>query len=216
MALPRIRSLAVVAAAAVIVVLFAAACGGGDDKQIDEMNGRLQEMQTSLTNIQAATDRAQALAALETLSSLQFHQLDANVQMASEVPAGLKGTITRAREVVAAAAWPQYLMDKAGALLTKLQDYEAAIDGGDLSKIKGISAEAHLAWHQLDQLGYPYLAGEMGALPGQHDMSNMPGMASPTATSAATPAPGPTMAPTMAPMPSPTMAPTPSPTMGPM
>jgi hypothetical protein len=144
------------------LAVLAAACGGGDSdsERLDAMDSRLAAIEDSLAQMQQSQANASLAAALTALNAAQLHDIDEELQRASEIPAGIAGTVRQTRQVVAGVSWPHDFEEEAEALRLALAGLEAALDDDDLAGAKTAAAEAHYAWHLLEAGAYPLLAGE--------------------------------------------------------
>jgi hypothetical protein len=154
----RIRTLVLVALAALAIVALGAACSDDDDDDGGGDNAALQEQIT----------KTQVLAALTAFRAEDLHAFDEEAQDASEIDAGWSGKVTRLHRVAGSVTWPEALADRGAEFATSLADLEAALDGDDLSEVKGAVSEMHAAWHELDGDGYAYIAGEEPSDEGDH------------------------------------------------
>jgi murein L,D-transpeptidase YcbB/YkuD len=159
-----VKSLAALAfAAAVLIALIVAACSSSDKSDLDQTNARLDQIQMSLDTIQAQTAKTQALAAETVLHAEDMHGLNTAILTASEIDATWSGRATRMRCAVASVDWPSQMKDTAAALVTNLNHLESALQEGDLAGAKQWTESTHEQFHLLDQLVYPYIAGETSA-----------------------------------------------------
>jgi hypothetical protein len=159
-----VKSLAALAfAAAVLIALIVAARGSNDKSDLDQTNARLDQIQISLATIQAQTTKAQTLAAETVLHAEDMHGLNTAILSASEIDATWISRATRMRRAVASVDWPSQMKDPAAALQTNLTSLETALQAGDLTNAKKWTEAAHEQFHLLDQLAYPYIAGETSA-----------------------------------------------------
>jgi copper chaperone CopZ len=176
-------------AGAIVSVLLTSvvACGGnGNGEEVNEIRTELENIQGSLEQLQASLEqlqtvqtsldeisesltRAEVVAVMGFLSGIGFHDIDEDLQAASELPPFLKGRITRARQVVEGTNWPDPLREHAEELIAALRSFEAALDKGDLAQSKGLASEAHDVWHDLEGVAYPFLASEEAAEHGDDD-----------------------------------------------
>jgi murein L,D-transpeptidase YcbB/YkuD len=154
---------ALVFATAVLIALLVAACSSSDKSDLDQTNARLDQIQMSLATIQAQTIKAQALAAETVLHAEDMHGLNTAILTASEIDATWSGRATRMRSAVASVDWPSPMKDAAAALVTNLTQLESALQAGDLAGAKQWTEPAHEQYHMLDQLVYPYIAGQTSA-----------------------------------------------------
>jgi hypothetical protein len=90
-----------------------------------------------------------------------LHELDDEVQAASEMGAGWSGTLSRLHTVTAATEWPADLSEAARDLESELSAAVAAIKDDDLTAAKEHIGLAHAAWHDLEHDTYAMLAGEV-------------------------------------------------------
>jgi murein L,D-transpeptidase YcbB/YkuD len=163
---------------AVIAVVLAGLAIATDDTGPD-LGRQLSEVQTSVTNIEqahgdmeAALARAQVIAAMTALNAVAFHQVDEEMQAATEIPAGTLGVITNARRVTQGTSWPSDLADHSTVLLSALEEFESALQADDLAAAKTTSMEAHAAFHSMEQVAYSYIAGDEQAGEDGHSDSN--------------------------------------------
>ncbi len=163
MQLPIRKLAALVFATVVVIALIVAACSSSDKSDLDQTNARLDQIQISLATIQAQTTKAQALAAETVLHTEDMHGLNTAILSASEIDATWFGRATRMRSAVASVDWPSQMKDTAAALVTNLTNLETALQAGDLAGAKQWTEPAHEQYHLLDQLVYPYIAGETSA-----------------------------------------------------
>jgi hypothetical protein len=150
-------------AAAVLIALIVAARGSNDKSDLDQTNARLDQIQNSLATIQAQTTKAQALAAETVLHTEDMHGLNTAILSASGIDATWLGRTMRMRCAVAGVDWPSPLKNTAAALVTNLTNLETALQAGDLTGAKQWTEPAHAQFHMLDQLVYPFIAGETSA-----------------------------------------------------
>jgi len=129
-----------------VLALAIGACGSNNDDDIEAINASLQRIET--------------LTALNTMEGVGFHDIAEDLQAASELDTFTLSTIRRARQVAAVTVWPQDLSELAATFLTKLGEFETALEAEDLRESKGLANETHDAWHELQTEAYPYLAGE--------------------------------------------------------
>jgi murein L,D-transpeptidase YcbB/YkuD len=161
--LPIKNLAALVFATVVVIALIVAACSSSDKSDLDQTNARLDQIQMSLATIQAQATKTQALAAETVLHSEDMHGLNTAILTASEIDAAWSGRATRMRSAVASVDWPAPMKDTAAALVTDLTNLETALQTGDLAGAKQWTEPAHAQFHMLDQLVYPYIAGETSA-----------------------------------------------------
>lgn len=158
--LPNIKKLGFIALVALALVALAiAACSDNDDD--DDSGGDTAALQEQL-------DNTQVLAALTAFRVEALHDFDDEAQEASEIDPAWAGKVTRVRRAVVSVSWPDELADRAAAFETALMDLEAALDGGDLSEVKGAVSAMHGAWHELDGDAYAHIASEEGGAEGDH------------------------------------------------
>ena len=150
--LSHIKKLSLIALAMLAVAtLVVAACSGDDDD--DDSGGDTAALQEQLT-------KTQVLAALTAFRNEGLHNFDEAAQEASEIDPAWAGKVTRVRRAVVSVSWPDELAGKAAAFETALMDLETALDGGDLSEVKGAVSAMHGAWHELDGDAYAHISGE--------------------------------------------------------
>jgi murein L,D-transpeptidase YcbB/YkuD len=161
--LPIRKLAALVFATVVVIALIVAACSSSDKSDLDQTNARLDQIQMSLDTIQAQTAKTQALAAETVMHAEDMHGLNTAILTASEIDATWSGRATRMRCAVASVDWPSQMKDTAAALVTNLTHLESALQEGDLAGAKQWTESTHEQFHLLDQLVYPYIAGETSA-----------------------------------------------------
>ena len=164
--IPSIAALAAALVAIVLAVVAIADSGGGST---DDLEQRIAEVESAHAGIETGIATAQVNAAMNTIDGTGFHQIDENMQVATEIPAGVDGDILIARQVASAFVWPDELKEKADALVAEITAFEAVLEADDLQGAKTASAETHAAWHELHEAAYPYLAGEQPAADGDHE-----------------------------------------------
>jgi hypothetical protein len=152
-----VLSLAASAVAIVLAVVALSDSGGGDT---DKLETQIGEVQSSLADIEAAASNAQLIGALNTLSATPLHDIDEQLQAATEIPAGIAGDVTTARQVASAVAWPSELQEGSGNLVTHLEALEAALEADDLEAAKTEAVASHDAWHDFSGAAYAHIAGE--------------------------------------------------------
>lgn len=151
---------------AVVALVLAGIAMASDDKgtdygsQLADIQGTLSEIEGSLTEAQESLDKTQVTASMTALDAVEFHAIDDELQAATEIPAGTAGSITRARQITQGTAWPSELADHSTTLLSALEEFEAALEADDLQASKGLATETHGAFHELQHVAYPYIAGE--------------------------------------------------------
>ena len=109
---------------------------------------------------EARLQRVEVLAAVNALEATEFHAIDDELQVASEIPEGTQSSIERALQISSSTEWPDELAKKADTLNTTMEDFVAALEAGDLQASKGLATETHDAWHELQHDVYPWIAGE--------------------------------------------------------
>jgi hypothetical protein len=161
---PLISALAgIIAIVAVVLagVAIAADDTGPDlEPRLAELQSQSETTQETLTKVEDSLAKAQLVATLNSLDAVGFHDIDDELQAASEIPAGALGSIRMARQVAVSTAWPEDLKEQSDALVASLQEMETALDGDDLETAKGAATEVHDAFHELEHHAYPFLAGE--------------------------------------------------------
>lgn len=160
----NVRAVTIVALAAFAFgAIVMAACNSsdnGDDAQAAD--------QAALDAVKDQATRAQVLAAATVFRVEGMHELDTAISKATEIDPAWEGKVTRMRRATAGVAWPDEMKDHATELEAALQGLEDAIQAEDMGNIKTYAPEAHGAWHELDGMAYPYIAGEAG---GTHEPS---------------------------------------------
>jgi hypothetical protein len=156
--IPSIAALAASLVAILLAVVALADSGGGGDT--DELERRIGDVQSSLADIETATSNAQLIGALNTLSATPFHDIDEQLQAATEIPAGISGDVTTARQVASAITWPSELQEDSSTLVSHLEALEAALESDDLEAAKTEAAASHEAWHDFSGTAYAHVAGE--------------------------------------------------------
>lgn len=169
---PRVRLVAVIAALAAVAMLAAAACGGNDNDtqtkdQLQQLEQKINDLQTSLNNLHEATMHQQVLLAYTSLRAEGLHDIAEAVNKASEIDPAWHGAVSRMHLIVMATDWPEDLKAKADDCATKLKEFADALDGHDLAASKKVAPQAHLAWHELDGAAANFL----GAAP-EEEMSH--------------------------------------------
>lgn len=153
-----VRFVAVVALMAFAVgALFVAACS--DDDNTDAQASSAAD-QAALDAVKDQATKAQILAAETVFRVDAMHELDDQIGDATEIDTSWEGRVTRMRRATASVVWPDEMKDEAATLLTKLQSLETALKNENLDDAKTYAPEAHDAWHELDHMAYPYIAGE--------------------------------------------------------
>ncbi len=163
MQLPLKKLAALGFAAVMLIALIAAACSSSDKSDLDQTNARLDQIQMSLATIQAQTAKTQVLAAETVMHAEDMHGLNTAILTASEIDATWFGRATRMRCAVVSVDWPSQMKDTAAALVTNLTHLESALQEGDLAGAKRWTESTHEQFHMLDQIVYPYIAGETSA-----------------------------------------------------
>jgi len=147
--------------AVVALIVVAAACGDDDDA------GANSDLTARIEALEQREQRAEVLGAANTLSATGFHDIDEGLQRASEIPAGTAASIEKALQVTSSTGWPEPLAAQAATLETALVDLGTALEDEDLAAAKGMSAEAHQAWHDMEHDVWAWIAGE--AAPAEED-----------------------------------------------
>lgn len=153
-------------------MLAAAACGGNDNDtqtkdQLQQLEQKINDLQTSLNNLHEATMHQQVLLAYTSLRAEGLHEIAESVNTASEIDPAWHGAVSRMHLIVMATDWPEDLKAKADDCATKLKEFADALDGHDLAASKKVAPQAHLAWHELDGAAANFL----GAAP-EEEMSH--------------------------------------------
>jgi hypothetical protein len=149
------KKLGLVAVAALAVVALAfAACGDDDDD-----GGGSADIQAQLDRIEASLAKTQVTAAMNTYRAEALHGLDDEINAASEVEAGWSGPIGRMHQVTVGTTWPEDLQAMADELASALEQADSALQGEDLSALKGAITDAHDAWHELEHDAYAFVGG---------------------------------------------------------
>lgn len=165
-----IPSIAALAAALVAIILAVVALADGDGGgSTADLEQRVQEIESAHAGMESGITIAQITAAMGILDGTGFHEIDEDMQVAGEIPAGLDGDVRIARQVAAAFAWPSELQEHVDTLVTHLEAFEAAIADDDLQATKTESGQSHAAWHALHEAAYPFLAGEQPSDGGDHE-----------------------------------------------
>lgn len=133
-------------------VLLGAACSDDDD------DAGAQD--ADLTAVQGQAEKAMVLAATNGLSAIGLHEIDEELQTASEIPEGVSGDIERAHQITVGTDWPEDLAEGATELEAALADFMAAVEDEDLEAAKGYATDTHAAWHDLDHAALAFYAGD--------------------------------------------------------
>jgi hypothetical protein len=153
-------SVKIVTAVALLAFAFGAivmaACSGGGDGD----DAQAAADQAALDAVKDQATKAQILAAETVFRVEGMHDLDDTISEATEVDPNWQGKVTRMRRATASVVWPEEMKDHAATLVTKLQTLETALQDENLDGAKAAAPEAHDAWHELDNIAYPYIAGE--------------------------------------------------------
>jgi len=181
----------------VLSIGVAAACSSDGDSALEDRLGALEQQVAALdTGIRQSAMLEQQVAALDTgiqqsamigtlgvLRDVGLHSLDEIAVAGGEVPAGVSGSVDRARLAVAATRWPEELSAQAGGLDTKLEALSVALDGDDSAAVAAAIREAHDAWHAFDIDCSEHLAETVGLGEPQdaseHDMESPTGGSTP-------------------------------------
>jgi hypothetical protein len=156
--------LVIVAASASFV-----ACDDDEDDGEGDANG---DVAAQLTEIKEALTRVQLVAALDALDGAGIHEFDEQSTQAAtldEVPAGYSAAVEKVHTVVASFVWPEDTHDAVQEIANQAEALMAALDGDDLAAIKAASPEFHAAWHELREVGYAALGGDV---PGHSDQAD--------------------------------------------
>jgi len=145
--------LAIVAVA--VLALGLTACNDDDAEADADTDARLQ--------------RVEVLAAMNKLDASEFHAIDDDFQVASEIPEFTSSTIKNALLVSSSTEWPEELAELAETLNTTMEDFIAAMEADDLQASKGLATDTHDAYHDLEHDAWPWIGGEEHAEEDGHD-----------------------------------------------
>ena len=137
-------------------VLLGAACSDDDD-DAGAQDGVSQE---DFTALETQVSRNNVFAGLVGLSAVPFHELDENIQTASDIPEDYAFEVEHAQEVNSAIIWPDELTELAAPFETALDEFAAAIEDDDLEAAKAAATETHDSLHELEHEAWAYAAGE--------------------------------------------------------
>lgn len=133
-----------------LAIFIGAACDDDDEQG----NGK------DLSSLQEQQNKTGVLAAMNGYDLIGLHEIDEEMQTASEIPEGVPSDIEKAHQITVGTAWPDELKEGADTLETALADLMAALEGEDLQTAKGLATDSHEAWHELSHEAYAYYAGE--------------------------------------------------------
>lgn len=165
----RFKHWPVIAAAILLmVVAFASACNGSSsnddlEPRLAENEQRVQQVQAQIQETQDSFQRTQVLCVLNAISATPLHEIDTNMQTATEIPAGVSGQIRRARQAAQSITWPEELSSDGNALVNSLKSFEQALSNNDLTGAKTYATQSHESWHHLQDAAYAFVAGEKAA-----------------------------------------------------
>ncbi len=137
-------------AALLAVVAFGSACGDDDDDSANATDGvTLEQFQ-----------KTSVLAALTTVWSEALHDIDDGAQTASEFDVEWTGRVERIRTAIAGTSWPDHMKERADATAVALATSLEDIEKEDLQAFKGDITAAHEEFHELNEYGQAFIAGE--------------------------------------------------------
>ena len=164
--MPNIMVSVVAGIIAIAAVILGGVALASDDKgpdntaQVEDLQASIDQLNETLEETHQAQERSQLIGALNTLDAVAFHAIDDEMQTATEIPAGVSGNLTTARQIAGSITWPEELSEKSDTLLASMDEFLATIEADDLQVSKGLATETHDAWHDLEHDAYSYVAGE--------------------------------------------------------
>jgi hypothetical protein len=159
----------------VIVAVSAAfvACDDGEDNGDAGANGDVADQLAQIIDdheeLHAALAKVQLVAALDALDGAGIHEFDEQTTQAAtldDLPAGYSAAVEKVHTVVSSVTWPEDTHDAVQEITTQAEALMTALEGDDLAAVKEASPQFHAAWHELREVGYAALGGDV---PGHAD-----------------------------------------------
>ncbi len=105
-------------------------------------------------------NKGMLVAALQVIDSAGLHEMDEDLQKATEINPRYLGTIRKVKRVVIGTAWPTPLKDKVEAFKITLIEIETALTDNDLTASREATRKLHLTYHPLVDAWWKIVAGQ--------------------------------------------------------